>query len=199
MFVGDFDGNGYTDQIVACYNQGRSYPLVLRDEMIKALPPLKVRFLSYTEYAKAGVTDIFRPDELSAAVQKKAEVFATSVIRNDGDGSFTLVPLPDEAQLAPVYGIALTDADGDGVNDLLLAGNFDGFKPDIARASDSYGVLLRGAKDGTFSAVRQPASGFRVPGQSREVLRLRSRDGVFLLVARNNDRPLVFRPNRSVR
>jgi len=199
MFVGDFDGNGYTDQIVACYNQGRSYPLVLRDEMIKALPPLKVRFLSYTEYAKAGVTDIFRPDELSAAVQKKAEVFATSVIRNDGDGSFTLVPLPDEAQLAPVYGIALTDADGDGVNDLLLAGNFDGFKPDIARASDSYGVLLRGAKDGTFNAVRQPASGFRVPGQSREVLRLRSRDGVFLLVARNNDRPLVFRPNRSVR
>ncbi len=199
MYVKDFDGNGYIDQVIACYGQGRSYPIVLRDEMIKALPPLKVRFLSYTDYAKASVTDIFAPDVLAGAVQKRAEFFATSVIRNDGNGSFTLVPLPDEAQLAPVYGIAFTDADGDGVNDLLLAGNFDGFKPDIARTSDSYGAFLRGAGDGSFSAVRQPASGFFVRGQSREVLRLRARDGVLLVVARNNDRPLVFRPNRRVR
>ncbi len=196
MYVKDFDGNGYADQIVACYNHGKSYPLVLRDEMIKALPPLKVRFLSYTEYAKAGVTDIFTPEDLVGAVQKKVETFATSLMRNNGDGSFTLVPLPDAAQLAPVYGISVRDLDGDGVQDLLLAGNFDGVKPDIARLSDSYGVVLRGAQGGAFTAVPRMASGFFVPGQSREILRLHAKDGELTLVARNNDRPLVFKSNR---
>ena len=196
MYVKDFDGNGYTDQIVACYNGGRSYPLVLRDEMIRALPPLKVRFLSYTEYAKASVTDMFPAADVADAVQKKAETFATSLLRNNGDGSFTIVALPDEAQLAPVYGISVRDVDGDGVTDLLLAGNFDGVKPDIARLGDSYGMLLRGVKGGSFAAVRRLQSGFFVRGQAREILRLRSRDGDRLVVARNNDRPLVFRLNR---
>ncbi len=196
MFVKDFDNNGFMDQIVACYNQGRSYPIVLRDEMIRALPPLKVRFLSYTEYAKAGVTDIFGPEDLGGAVQKKAEIFASVMMRNNGDGSFTLVALPDEAQLAPIYGIVPTDVDGDGITDLLLAGNFDGVKPDIARLSDSYGMVLRGAKGGAFTAVRRTASGFFVPGQTRMLLRLRATDGERIVAVRNNDRPLVFRPNR---
>ena len=39
------------------------------------------------------------------------------------------------------------------------------------------------------------ASGFRVPGQTRELLRLRAGAGADLvLAARNNDRPLVYRP-----
>ncbi len=163
--------------------------------MIKALPPLKVRFLSYTDYAKAGVNDIFKPEDLADAVKKKAETFASAFMRNNGDGSFTLVPLPDDAQLAPIYGIAVDDVDGDGINDLLLGGNFDGVKPDIARLSESYGVVLRGAKNGTFTAVSRNSSGFFVPGQTREILRVRSRDGDRIVVARNNDKPLVFRSN----
>jgi hypothetical protein len=195
MFVKDFDSNGYMDQIVACYTQGRSYPVVLRDEMIRALPPLKVRFLGYAEYAKASVTDMFPTADLEGAVQKKAETFASALMRNNGDGSFTLVPLPDEAQLAPIYGILPTDVDGDGVTDLLLAGNFDGVKPDIARMSDSYGVVLRGEKGGTFTALRRTESGFFVSGQSRALLRARTKDGDRFVAVRNNDRPLVFRLN----
>ena len=195
MFVKDFDNNGFMDQIVACYSRGRSYPIVLRDEMIRALPPLKVRFLSYTEYAKAGVTEIFSADDLRGAVQKKVELFASVMMRNNGDGSFTLEALPDDAQLAPVYGIVPTDVDGDGITDLLLAGNFDGVKPDIGRMSDSYGMVLRGAKGGSFTPVRRTASGFFVPGQTRALLRLRTKDGIRIVAARNNDRPLVFRLN----
>jgi enediyne biosynthesis protein E4 len=198
MFVKDFDGNGFADQIVACYSHGKSYPLVLRDELIKALPPLKVRFLSYTEYAKAGVSDIFPASDLANAVVKKAELFASVLMQNNGNGSFTLVPLPDAAQVAPVYGISASDIDGDGVTDLLLAGNFDGVKPDIARLHASYGVLLRGTRGGGLSAVARRASGFFVPGQTRELLRLRSRTGELTVAARNNDRPLVFRTTGRV-
>jgi enediyne biosynthesis protein E4 len=198
MAVKDFDGNGYVDQILASYDEHKSYPLVLRDEMIRALPPLKAKFLSYEEYAKATVDRLFPAADLADAVQKKAETFASSLARNNGDGSFTLVPLPSEAQLAPMFGILAEDVNRDGVLDLLLAGNFDGVKPEIARLSESYGVTLLGSKGGTFTAVPRLRSGFFVRGQVRDIVRVRERSGSRVLVARNNDRPLLFRSNPSV-
>jgi hypothetical protein len=197
MYVKDFDRSGSEKQILTMYNQGKAYPLALRDEFIRALPSFKSRFTSYHDYAGKTVTDIFTPQELSDAIVKRAYTFATTLVRNDGNGSFTLVPLPDEAQLAPVYGIVATDVDRDGKTDLLLAGNFDGFKPDIGRMSASYGLLLRGDGHGAFTPVRAPESGFVVPGQARDIQRVRSVGGDVYVVARNNDRPLVFRATRT--
>ena len=197
MYVKDFDGNGSTEQIISVYNHGVSYPLPLRDELINALPYLKSRFPTYKDYARKTVTDIFSPAELSDALLKKAYTFATSLALNNGDGSFRLVPLADEAQLAPVYGILATDADQDGHTDLLLAGNFDGFKPEIGRMAASYGLLLRGDGKGAFTPVRAPASGFFVPGQARDIARVRTAHGDIFVVARNNDRPLLFRSNKA--
>jgi hypothetical protein len=121
------------------------------------------------------------------------------VAHNNGDGSFTLMPLPVEAQLAPVYGILAIDADRDGRGDLLLAGNFDGFKPEIGRMSASYGLLLHGDGNGGFAPMRALESGFMVPGQTRDIQRVRTASGEIIIVARNNDRPLVFRSSRPVR
>jgi hypothetical protein len=199
MYVKDFDGNGFVEQIVACYNGGKSYPVPLRDEMIRALPYLKARFLKYEVYARQTVTDVFSPKELSDAVRKEAYTFATSLAHNNGDGSFTLVPLPAEAQLAPVYGMLAEDVDHDGHTDLLLAGNFDGFKPELGRMAASYGLLLRGDGKGAFTPVRAPESGFMVPGQSRDIQRVRTTSGELIVVARNNDRPLAFRAAQPVR
>lgn len=195
MYVKDFDGNGSMEQIISLYNHGVSYPLSMRDDLIRALPYLKSRFANYEDYAKKTVTDIFTPQELSGALLKKASTFATAVALNNGDGSFTLVPLPNEAQLAPVYGILAGDFDHDGHVDLLLAGNFDGFKPEIGRMAASYGLFLRGDGKGHFTPVRAAESGFFVPGQARDIARVRTARGDLFVVARNNDTPLVFRTN----
>lgn len=195
MLVKDFDGNGFAEQVVACYAQGKRYPIVLRDDLIKAIPPLKARYLNYEDYAKASVEEIFPAKDRTGAIERTVHTFASALARNDGNGSFTLVPLPDEAQLAPVYGILPRDIDGDGALDLLLAGNFDGFKPEIGRASESRGLVLRGDGKGGFTPLSSAASGFVVPGQSRDVQRVRTRGGDLIVVARNNDRPLVFRQN----
>ncbi|HVE77837.1 MAG TPA: VCBS repeat-containing protein, partial [Gemmatimonadaceae bacterium] len=193
MHVKDFDENGFVEQVVSCYNGGVSYPLPLRDDLIRALPYLKARYLNYKDYARQTVTDIFSPKELAGAVVKEAYTFATVLARNDGDGSFTLVPLPAEAQVAPVYGVLASDLDGDRDLDLLLAGNFDGVEPEIGRMSAGYGLFLRADGKGNFTPVRTVESGFLVPGQARDIRRLRTRRGAVYVVARNNDRPLVFR------
>ena len=193
MYAKDFDGNGVTDQIVSVYNHGTSYPIAMRDELISALPYLGQRYSRYEDYARQTVTDIFSPGELADATFKQARTFATALVRNNGDGSFTLVPLPLEAQLAPVYGILALDADGGGKRDLLLAGNFDGVQPSIGRMSASYGLLLRDEGAGRFTPVPAAQSGFFVAGQARDIQRVRTRRGDLYVVTRNNDRPLIFR------
>jgi hypothetical protein len=193
MYVKDFDGNGFVEQIVSYYNGGVSYPVPLRDDLIKTLPFLKARFLNYKDYAGKTLADIFPAKDLQDAVLKTAHTFATSLARNNGDGSFTLMPLPLEAQMAPVYGILADDFDDDGKVDLLLAGNFDAVKPEVGRMSASYGSLLRGDGKGLFTAVRALESGFVVAGQARDIQRIDTRRGEIYVVTRNNDRPLVFR------
>jgi hypothetical protein len=192
MHVKDFDGNGFIEQIVSVSNGGISYPLPMRDELLHVVPALRRRLPTYKDYARKSVSDIFLPTELGDAAVKYAHTFATSLVRNNGDGSFTVVPLPLEAQLAPVYGIVAEDVDGDAKLDLLLAGNFDGLKPEIGRLSASYGLLLRGDGNGSFTPVQAPESGFFVSGQARDIRRVRTRSGSRYIVARNNDRPLVF-------
>jgi len=196
MYVKDFDGNGFVEQLVCYYTNGVSLPMELRDDLIRALPYLKARYLKYSDYAGQTAQDIFGERGLADAVVKRAETFATALAKNNGDGSFTLVPLPREAQIAPMYGILASDFDGDGHLDLLLAGNFDGVKPEIGRMNGSYGLFLRGDGKGGFTAVPTAESGFLVPGQARDIQRLKTRRGDLYMVTRNNDRPLFFRGRR---
>jgi enediyne biosynthesis protein E4 len=197
MYVKDFDHNGFVDQIVSLYNHGKSYPMVLRDDLLQALPYLKPRFPSHESYARKTITEAFSPDELNSAAVKRVDTFATSLARNNGDGTFTLVPLPAEAQIAPVYGMLASDVDGDGRQDLLLVGNFDGVKPEIGRMHAAQGLLLRGDGRGPFTPVPARESGFRVPGQGRDIQRLRTARGTVYVVTQNNDRALLFRASRT--
>jgi enediyne biosynthesis protein E4 len=197
MYVKDFAGNGTDQQIMSVYNHGVSYPLELRDDVLKAIPSLRLRYLSYKDYARQTVKDIFTAPELQGAIFKQATTFASVLARNNGDGSFTLVPLPREAQIAPIYGILAADLEGRGKTDLLVAGNFDGFKPEIGRMHAGYGLLLRGDGKRDFTPMSVQQSGFFVPGQARDIKRVRTRSGYIYVVARNNDRPLVFRAMRS--
>jgi hypothetical protein len=193
MYVKDFAHNGFVQQVISYYNNGKAYPLSLRDDLIQSLGYLKDRYTSYRQYAKQTMADVFPQKDLSDALVKNAYTFATTLARNNGDGSFTMVPLPAEAQIAPIYGILATDIDGDGKPDLLMAGNFDGVKPELGKMSAGYGVYLRGDGKGRFTPVRELESGFFVPGQARDIQIVRTSKGRIFIVSRNNDRPLVFR------
>ena len=192
MYVKDFGHSGFVQQVISYYSGGKPYPLELRDDLLRALPYLRDRYKNYKDYARQTVTDVFPKAELSDAVVKNAYTFATTLVRNNGDGSFTMIPLPREAQLAPVFGILPGDYDRDGKQDLLLAGNFDGVKPELGKMDASYGLLLRGDGKGHFVAVKALESGFVVPGQSRDIKRVRTARGDRYVVSRNNDRPLIF-------
>jgi hypothetical protein len=196
MIVKDFDGNGYVEQLIGMYNGGKQYPLVLRDDLIKTVPPWKARFLNYKDYALQTLDDVVPAAERKDAIVKQAHRFETTLMKRGPNGGYVFEALPLEAQLAPVFGIAAADVNGDGTTDLLLGGNFDGVKPELGRMAASQGLLLLGDGKGKFDAVRPADSGFRVLGQVRAVARVKGRTGTRIIVARNNAAPLVFSVGR---
>lgn len=194
MYVHDFFGNGTLKQIITFYKHGVSYPLANRDDMMKVMPQLKAKYPTYRSFGASQVTAILPADELAKARVLSVHTFASSVAIAGADGHFTLTPLPREAQFSSVYATIARDFDGDGKVDLLLGGNFLGAPPMLGRSDASYGLLLHGAGDGTFTAVDMARSGVVLRGEVRHMQPVKRADGrTTIVVARNNDRLAFLR------
>jgi hypothetical protein len=188
-YVGDFAHNGLLEQVLTSYTDGVSYPLASRDELLRLIPRLQSRYPTYASFGASRIEDILSGSELKRAQLLEAHTFASSIALNNGDGTFTLQPLPVEAQLAPIRAVVADDFDGDGHMDLLVAGNLYGVPPVLGRYDASYGLLLKGAGDGSFSAVGMERSGVVIDGQVPHMTSIKlpgGRRGI--VVARNNDR-----------
>jgi hypothetical protein len=202
LYVQDFAKNGTLEQILTFYKNGVSYPIAGRDEIVRQVPALRSKYPSYASFGASRIEDIFPSSQLNSATVLEAKVFATSVATNNGNGTFKLQYLPDEAQFAPVYTSLAGDFDGDGRTDILLAGNFYGVMPVLGRYDASYGLLLRGDGAGGFASVDMEESGLAIEGQARHMKLLRVAGGwrrQLIVVARNNDRVQVLEPQRTRR
>ena len=191
MYVNDFDENGTMEQIICAYNGEKSYPLVLRHDLVAILPFLKGKYLKYDRYKEQTIDDIFSKEQLKNAVKLDAYVFETSVFINNKNGSFARKALPIEAQFSPVYGIACNDYDGDGKKDLIVAGNFYESKPEIGIYDASYGLLLKGDGRGNFNSVSAQNSGISVKGEVRNLISVNSKK-VKLIFLVNNGAPVIY-------
>lgn len=193
LYVKDFDNNGHSESVLCYYKADSvSYPLPLRGDMIMQIPELKNKFLRYADYAGQTIDKIFTKEELQNALIKKAEQLQTCIAINDGKGNFNLTPLPLRAQFSPVYGILVSDLDGDDKKDILLGGNFFGVKPEIGRYDASYSCFLKGDGKGNFSFVPNRLTGMIVKGEIRDIIQLSPGKSPRILFVKNNDRLQLF-------
>lgn len=193
IYVNDFDGNRTAEQIITVFNGEKAYPLALRHDLTKQLPELKKKYLYYKDYKEQTMEDIFGEKQVRTSAQSHVYETGSSIAWNNGDGTFRLEALPVEAQFAPVYGLELTDVDGDGNLDILLGGNFYRSKPEVGIYDASYGLVLRGDGNGRFAALKSAESGLLVKGEIRDLLTIEVAGETHMLIARNNERLLVYK------
>ena len=185
-YVNDFDNNGSIEQIVCNYNEGKSYPLVLRHDLIKQLPHLKKKYVYYTNYKGQAIEDIFTSEELKNSIVHEVTMLESILLINNGDASFKIKPLPTESQFAPIYAISASDFDKDGVIDLVLGGNLYNVKPEIGSYDASYGQFLKGTGNGDFTVYSMAESGLFLDGEIRDFKIFSHKQNDLLLVSKNN-------------
>ena len=185
-YINDFDNNGSIEQIISIYNEGKSYPLVLRHDLIKQLPHLKKKYVNYSQYKGQTINDFFNEKELESSIVHEVTMLESVMLINNGKGSFKIKPLPKETQLSPLYAILASDIDKDGNVDLILGGNLHNVKPEIGRYDASYGHFLKGLGNGEFVTYSMDESGLILNGEVRDFKTLNQIQNNLLLIARNN-------------
>jgi len=188
MYVNDFDLNGKVEQIICAFNGENSYPVVLKDDIIKQIPKLETKYNRYSDYKEQTIEDIFSEEVLQRAIKLNAKILESCVFLNSGSGGFNMEPLPIEAQLAPVYAIFADNLDNDDVCDIIIGGNQYRAKPETGIYASGYGLLLHGKNDGLFTPVSPLKSGLSVKGEIRDFKILNINKNRIIVIGRNNDK-----------
>lgn len=199
IYAGDFDSNGFYDAIPTIFipdetGERREYSFHGRDDLIKQMIVMRKRFPYFKDFTQASIDKLLTPEERKNALVLEANYMQSVYVENTGNGSFTLHPLPMQAQLAPIFGMVADDVDRDGNLDVMLVGNDFSAELLMGRYDALNGLWLKGDGKGGFAPQTIANSGFYVPGNAKGLAQLADARGRKLLVAtQNRGRLCVFR------
>ncbi len=188
----DFDSNGKADPVITYYHQEIETPFASKDELVKQLPFLNKKFLSYSDFASASISDLFGNTALRKAQKKQVTELRSSLFINDGSGNFSKLPLPIIAQISSIHDIISEDFNADGFKDLLIVGNNFEISTQLGRLDALHGLILYNSGDNQVP-FQNKYEMLEIHGASREVKKIKIRNEKYYLVGRNNTSPFFYR------
>jgi hypothetical protein len=202
----DFNSDGFYDMIPSIYlpdSNGimKEFPAQGRDDMIEQLVSIRKRFPTYKSFAVATMDEILPKEQRQGALVLRANNFKSVLLHNEGQGKFTMIPLPAEAQFSPINGGVAEDFDGDGKLDLVLSGNDFGTEVSVGRYDAFNGLYLKGDGHGGFTPESILQSGIFIPANGKSLVKLRGGgENKYLLAASQNRGPLkIFALKKEIR
>ncbi len=204
--AGDFDGSGSYSAIPSIFlpdrqdGEKKEFPAYGREDMLKQMISMKKKFTNYRSYAEATMNEVLSEDQRKGALRLKVNTSESVYLRNDGNGKFTMIPLPKAAQISALDGMEVDDFDGDGNLDIAISGNDFGTEVNVGRYDALNGLMLKGDGKGNFYPQSILQSGIYIPGDGKALVKLRSATGSLMLAAsQNRDAMKLFELKRSVR
>lgn len=197
----DFDNSGAYSAIPSIFlkdhkGEKKEFPMQGRDDLLKQMISLKKKFTNYKSFATATMDDILSFEQRQGALRLKANMLKSCYLRNEGNGKFTMIPLPIEAQESALNGMATSDFDGDGNLDVIINGNDYGTDVSIGRYDALNGLMLKGDGKGNFKPLSILQSGIYIPGNGKALVKLKDNKGNILIAAsQNKDSLKVFKMN----
>ena len=196
VYAGDFTGNRTTSVVLTQKVNGVEHSLGGMVPLGREIYTLSLRYPTYGSFANAPLRQLFDASQLDKALHYETDTFASVYLHNDGQGAFSLSPLPNLAQISPIRSIVVEDVDRDGHLDLIVAGNQYEFEPNTVRADAGNGLWLRGDRKGHFAPVRPVESGFLASKNVSGLALLKTPRGLALLVANTGDTLQTWRVTR---
>ena len=194
MYYNDFDDNGKKEQIVSFYLQHKEIPFANKDEIQRQIPKIKKKFLYAEDFAKATMESIFTKEKLKEAIVYEAYHFANTLFINDGKGNFTAQQLPWEAQVSTYKTAAICDANGDGLVDIILMGNYYDNNVQMGRYDADYGTIL--VNKGNLKFEASPFNGLSIKGQVRNMKPIKIGTMQNFVLAMNSDSLKLIQINK---
>lgn len=189
----DFDLNGSLDPVLFREFADGTNAVPSRDALLSQLSYKKPEFPSYQSYAERKGLTIFSAVEQEGALKKEACHLENMVLFNFGRDSLSLVSLDNELQLSPIFGGIASDLDRDGVQELLLSGNFYSSNVIDGPYSGSTGVIV-GWKDGMMWHRRGHQLSIPLRGDRKSMSVVQAATGNQLVVSsRNNGKVSVHK------
>lgn len=198
IYTSDFDLNGSQDIILAKEYQGKQVPVRGKTCMTQQLPYLAQKIPTYNEFATKDLKGIVG-EELETALHYKATEFRSGIFLNNGKQDFSFIPFNNAVQQSPVNSIVFEDFDGDGLKDLLLAGNNHHSEVETTRSDAGIGTFLKGNGKGEFQPISFMKSGFFADKDVRDMVLFYSSKAKYVLVANNNDTHDLFKVKTSLK
>lgn len=197
IYVKDFDQNGTKECITSMFRSDQQeYVFHLRQDLTGQLPSFKKRFLRYEDYAGKKFEDVFPAEMTEGAEIHEISYLESAIFINEGKSKpFLFKPLPPQAQFSAINSVVCDDINNDGIMEIILAGNFWGFKPEVGRLDANYGQVYQYGQKG-FTNLPSIKSGLKLKGQVRSALILKNRNGdKTFLFGKNNDQLSAYKVN----
>ena len=188
LLAADFDQSGSIDPVLFYYSDGVRGLFHNRDLFVSQIPVMNNKYYNFSNYADATYDNVFTAEQRVNAREYNVVELETCLFINE-NGQFKVKRLPSKVQMSNTQAVATHDFNGDGLLDILLAGNSNQNHYAYGDMDAAEGFLLFGRQDGGYTAAYAGDYGLDLSGFVRD-LAIIEVSGKPVLVVAQNDGPV---------